>query len=130
MVQNNNIVGVDTPITFNIRSQISGLVRVEKEKKCIELKIFSGDIFFPRGIGIKKIKIWIYVQWITTTKKKCFVLVRPTIRYEIADGTNLVKTFPQDFFQERDILEQKVLNYILCGNGKSIREISNTSIQL
>ncbi|KAE9587523.1 putative DNA-directed RNA polymerase [Lupinus albus] len=51
MVQNNNIVGVDTPITFNIRSQISGLVRVEKEKKCIELKIFSGDIFFPRGIG-------------------------------------------------------------------------------
>ncbi|CAL0327668.1 unnamed protein product [Lupinus luteus] len=31
---------------------------------------------------------------------------------------------------ERDNLELKVLNYILYGNGKSIREISDTSIQL
>nr|YP_009446161.1 RNA polymerase beta' subunit [Lupinus westianus]ATY40586.1 RNA polymerase beta' subunit [Lupinus westianus]UBK10475.1 RNA polymerase beta'' subunit [Lupinus westianus var. aridorum] len=152
MVRNNSIVGVDTPITFNIRSQVSGLVRVEKKKKRIELKIFSGDIFFPgeidkisRHSGIlippetgkkknskesKKMKNWIYVQWITTTKKKYFVLVRPIILYEIADGINLVKPFPQDLFQERDNLELKVLNYILYGNGKSIREISDTSIQL
>nr|YP_010042473.1 RNA polymerase beta'' subunit [Thermopsis turkestanica]QPB69703.1 RNA polymerase beta'' subunit [Thermopsis turkestanica]QWW33820.1 RNA polymerase beta'' subunit [Thermopsis alpina]QWW33904.1 RNA polymerase beta'' subunit [Thermopsis lanceolata]QWW33988.1 RNA polymerase beta'' subunit [Thermopsis turkestanica] len=152
MVRNNSIVGVDTPITLNIRSRVGGLVRVEKKKKRIELKIFSGDIFFPgemdkisRHSGIlippgtlkkknskesKKIKNWIYVQWITTTKKKYFVLVRPVILYEIADGINLVKFFPQDLFQEGDNLELKVLNYILYGNGKSIRGISDTSIQL
>nr|YP_010863906.1 RNA polymerase beta'' subunit [Indigofera amblyantha]WGS94302.1 RNA polymerase beta'' subunit [Indigofera amblyantha] len=153
MVRNNSIVGVDTPITLNIRSRIGGLVRVEKKKKRIELKIFSGNIYFPgemdkisRHSAIlippgttvkkknsqesKKKKNWIYVQWITTTKKKYFVLVRPVILYEIADGINLVKLFPQDLFQERDNLELKVINYILYGNGKSIRGISDTRIQL
>ena len=125
---------------------------MEKKKKKIELKIFSGDIHFPgemdkisRHSAIlippqtvkkkfkeskKKLKNWIYVQWITITKKKYFVLVRPVILYEIADGINLVKLFPQDIFQERDNLELKVINYILSGNGKSIRGISDTSIQL
>nr|YP_009771497.1 RNA polymerase beta'' subunit [Poecilanthe parviflora]QIT02282.1 RNA polymerase beta'' subunit [Poecilanthe parviflora]QVX30326.1 RNA polymerase beta'' subunit [Poecilanthe parviflora] len=153
MVRNNSIVGVDTPITLNIRSRVTGLVRVEKKKKRIEFKIFSGDIHFPGemdkishhgGILIppgtikkkknskesKKMKNWIYVQRITTTKKKDFVLVRPVTLYEIADGINLVKLFPQDLFQERDNLELQVLNYILYGNGKSIRGISDTSIQL
>nr|UQJ76963.1 RNA polymerase beta'' subunit [Sophora sp. ND-2022] len=152
MVQNNSIIGVDTPITVNIRSRVGGLVRVEKKKKGIELKIFSGDIYFPgemdkisRHSGIlipletvkkknsiesKKFKNWIYVQWITPTKKKYFVLVRPVIIYEIADGINLVKLFPQDLLQERDNLELKVVNYILYGNGKQIQGISDTSIQL
>ncbi|KAK7232700.1 hypothetical protein RIF29_47762 [Crotalaria pallida] len=152
MVRNNSIVGIDTPITLNIRSRVGGLVRVEKKKKRIELKIFSGDIFFPgerdkisRHSGIliatktvkkknskesKKIKNWIYVHWITTSKKKYFVLVRPVILYETSDGINLVKLFPQDWFQERDNLELTVLNYILYANGKSIRGISDTSIQL
>jgi DNA-directed RNA polymerase subunit beta' len=152
MVRNNSIVGVDTPITLNIRNRVGGLVRVEKKKKRIELKIFSGNIYFPgemdkisRHSAIlippgtvkkknskesKKMKNWIYVQWITTTKKKYFVLVRPVILYEIADGINLVKLFPQDLFQERDNLELKVINYILYGNGKSIRGISDTRIQL
>nr|QVX30662.1 RNA polymerase beta'' subunit [Vatairea guianensis] len=153
MVRNNSIVGVDTPITLNIRSRVGGLVRVEKKKRGIELKIFSGDLHFPgemdkisRHSGIlippgtvkkknskksKKMKNWIYVQWITTTKKKYFVLVRPVILYEIVDGINLVvKLFPKDLFQERDNLELKVLNYILSGNGKAIRGISDTSIQL
>nr|QXO02104.1 RNA polymerase beta'' subunit [Arabidopsis thaliana] len=145
MVRNNSIVGVDTPITLNIRSRVGGLVRVEKKKKRIELKIFSGNMFFPRemdkisrhsGILIppralkKKIKNWTYVQWIPTTKKKYFVFVRPVILYEIADGINLVKLFPRDLFQEGNNLELKVLNYILYGNGQSIRGISDTSIQL
>nr|YP_010162880.1 RNA polymerase beta'' subunit [Kennedia prostrata]QRI60589.1 RNA polymerase beta'' subunit [Kennedia prostrata] len=151
MVRNNSIVEVDTPITLNIRSRVRGLVRVEKKKKKIELKIFSGDIHFPREMDkisrhsailippgtvkknskeSKKIKNWIYVQWITITKKKYFVLVRPVILYEIADGINLVKLFSQDLFKERDNLELKVINYILSGNGKSIRGISDTSIQL
>nr|YP_009865622.1 RNA polymerase beta'' subunit [Dalbergia obovata]QKE47907.1 RNA polymerase beta'' subunit [Dalbergia obovata] len=152
MVRNNSIIGVDTPITLNIRSRIGGLVRMEKKKKKMELQIFSGNIHFPeemdkiyRHSGIlirperlkkkdskksKKKKNWIYVQWITTIKKKSFFLVRPVILYEITNSINLVKLFPQDLFQERDNLELKVLNYILYGNGKSIRRISDTSIQL
>ncbi|TYG58975.1 hypothetical protein ES288_D08G265100v1 [Gossypium darwinii] len=33
MVQNNSIIGVDTQITLNTRSQVGGLVRVERKKK-------------------------------------------------------------------------------------------------
>ena len=156
MVRNNSIIGVDTQISLNIRSRIGGLVRVEKKKKKIELQIFSGNIDFPgemdkiyRHSGIhsgilirpenlkkkdfkesKKKKNWIYVQWITTIKKKYFILVRPVILYEITNGINLLKLFPHDLFQERDNLKLKVLNYILYGNEKSIRRISDTSIQL
>ncbi|KAK8362497.1 hypothetical protein V6Z12_A03G105400, partial [Gossypium hirsutum] len=100
-----------------------------KEKKRIELKIFSGNIYFlgerdkisrhsgiliPPGTGktnskeSKKLKNWIYVQRITPTKKKYFVLVRPVTPYEIPDA----------------------VNYILYGNGKPTRRISDTSIQL
>lgn len=151
MVRNNSIIGVDTRITLNTRSRVGGLVRVEIKKKKIELKIFSGDIHFPvemdkifRHSGIlippgtgkkkfkesKKLKNWIYVQWITPTKKKNFVLVRPVIIYEIADGINLETLFPRDPLQESDNLELRVVNYILYGNGKPIRGISGTSIQL
>nr|YP_010229509.1 RNA polymerase beta'' subunit [Hippeastrum reticulatum]QNC71173.1 RNA polymerase beta'' subunit [Hippeastrum reticulatum] len=154
MVRNNSIIGVDTQLALNTntRSRVGGLVRVERKKKSIELKIFSGDIHFPgetdkiskhSGILIppgtekknskeskKKLKNWIYVQRITPTKKKYFVLVRPVVTYEIADGINLAKLFPQDLLQEKDNVELKVVNYILYGNGKSIRGISHTSIQL
>nr|YP_009742878.1 RNA polymerase beta'' subunit [Cercidiphyllum magnificum]QID91305.1 RNA polymerase beta'' subunit [Cercidiphyllum magnificum]QKV44271.1 RNA polymerase beta'' subunit [Cercidiphyllum japonicum] len=151
MVRNNSIIGVDTRITLNTRSRVGGLVRVERKKKRIELKIFSGDIYFPgetdkiaRHSGIlippgtgkknskesKKLKNWIYVQRITPTKKKYFVLVRPVVTYEIADGINLATPFPQDLLQERDNMKLRVVNYILYGNGKPIRGISDTSIQL
>nr|YP_009170059.1 RNA polymerase beta' subunit [Larrea tridentata]ALE28849.1 RNA polymerase beta' subunit [Larrea tridentata]QCW94641.1 RNA polymerase subunit beta [Larrea tridentata] len=151
MVRDNSLIGVDTQITLNIRSRVGGLVRVEKKKKRIELKIFSGDIHFPsdtdkisRHSGIlippgmiktiskesKKLKNWIYVQRIIPTKKKYFVLVRPVMPYEITDGVNLETLFLQDLFQERDNIKLQVLNYILYGNGKPIREISDTSIQL
>nr|QVD44192.1 RNA polymerase beta'' subunit [Primula vilmoriniana]QVD45520.1 RNA polymerase beta'' subunit [Primula vilmoriniana]QVD45603.1 RNA polymerase beta'' subunit [Primula vilmoriniana] len=151
MVRNNSIIGVDTQIALNTRSRVDGLIRVERKKKRIELKIFSGDIHFPGetdkisrhsgilippGIGKKKDKAskkWkngIYVQRITPTKKKSFVLVRPVITYEITDGINLEGLFPLDLLQERDNLQLQVLNYILYGNGKPIRGISDTSIQL
>nr|YP_010043960.1 RNA polymerase beta'' subunit [Securigera varia]QPF22190.1 RNA polymerase beta'' subunit [Securigera varia] len=152
MVRNNSIIGVNTPITLNKKSRVGGLVRVEKNKKKIELKIFSGDIHFPEEIDkisqhsailippemvkktnskeSKKKTNWRYIQWITTTKKKYFVLVRPVILYEIANSINLVKLFPQDLFKEWDNLELKVINYILYGNGKSIHGILDTSIQL
>nr|YP_009516955.1 RNA polymerase beta'' subunit [Cabomba furcata]AYE68026.1 RNA polymerase beta'' subunit [Cabomba furcata] len=155
MVRNNSIIGVDTRITSNTRSQIGGLVRIEKKKKKIELKIFSGGIHFPgetdkisRHIGIlippgarKKIdkgskgkslegKNWVYVQRITPIKKKYFVLVRPVVTYEIADGINLVTLFPGDMLREKENLRLRVVNYILYGDGKPIRGISHTSIQL
>nr|UIX54208.1 RNA polymerase beta'' subunit [Cymbidium sinense] len=153
MVRNNSIIGVDTRLAFNIntRSRVGGLVRVEKKKKSMELKIFSGDIHFsgevdkisrhsgiliPPGMGkkdskgSKKLKNWIYVQRITPTKKKSFVLVRPVVTYEIADGINLATLFFQDLLQEKDNVQLRIVNYILYGNGKSTRGISHTSIQL
>nr|YP_010418777.1 RNA polymerase beta'' subunit [Dendrocnide sinuata]USG51800.1 RNA polymerase beta'' subunit [Dendrocnide sinuata] len=151
MVRNNSIIGVDTRIALNTRSRVGGLVHMEKKTKKIELKIFSGDIHFPievdtifRHSGIlvppggvkkkikesKKLKNWIYVQWITPTKKKYFVLVRPVIIYEIAAGINLETLFPQDLLQEKENLNLKVVNYILYGNGKPIWGISGTGIQL
>nr|YP_009662010.1 RNA polymerase beta' subunit [Heuchera villosa]YP_009662259.1 RNA polymerase beta' subunit [Tiarella cordifolia]YP_010284186.1 RNA polymerase beta'' subunit [Heuchera micrantha]QKV44600.1 RNA polymerase beta'' subunit [Heuchera alba]QKV44852.1 RNA polymerase beta'' subunit [Heuchera grossulariifolia var. grossulariifolia]QKV45104.1 RNA polymerase beta'' subunit [Heuchera parvifolia var. utahensis]QCU47122.1 RNA polymerase beta' subunit [Heuchera villosa]QCU47371.1 RNA polymerase beta' sub len=151
MVRNNSIIGVSTRITLNKRSRVGGLVRMERKKRGIELKIFSGDIYFPgetdkiaRHSGIlippgtgktnskesKKLKNWLYVQRITPTKKKYFVLVRPVVTYEIADGINLATLFPEDLLQERDNMKLRVVNYILYGNGKPIRGISDTSIQL
>nr|AKR80908.1 RNA polymerase beta' subunit [Lophiola aurea] len=152
MVRNNSLIGVDTRLALNTRSRVGGLVRVERKKKSIELKIFSGDIHFPgetdkisRHSGIlippgrgkqnskkskKKWKNGIYVQRITPTKKKYFVSVRPVVTYEIADGINLVTLFPQDLLQEKDNVQLRVFNYILYGNGKSIRGIYKTSIQL
>nr|WOC81417.1 RNA polymerase beta'' subunit [Calanthe sp. Liu 9414] len=153
MVRNNSIIGVDTRLALNIntRSRVGGLVRVERKKKSMELKIFSGDIHFsgevdkisrhsgiliPPGMekknskGSKKLKNWIYVQRITPTKKKYFVLVRPVVTYEIADGINLATLFSQDLLQEKDNIQLRIVNYILYGNGKSIRGISHTSIQL
>nr|ASA46331.2 RNA polymerase beta'' subunit [Aldrovanda vesiculosa] len=149
MVRNNSLIEVDTQITLNIRSRAGGLVRVEKKKKTIELKIFSGDIHFPgerdkisRHSGIlippgktnskesKILKNWIYVQGIIPTKKKSFVLVRPVVTYEIRDGMNLATLFPQDLLQERDNVQLRVVNYILYGNGKLIQGIADTGIQL
>nr|YP_010723531.1 RNA polymerase beta'' subunit [Freesia laxa]WDW26901.1 RNA polymerase beta'' subunit [Freesia laxa] len=151
MVRNNSIIGVDTRLALNTRSRVGGLVRVERKKKSIELKIFSGGIYFPgdtdkisRHSGIlippetenkndkesKKSKNGIYVQRITPTKKKYFVSVRPVVTYEMADGINLEKLFPQDLLQETDNVQLRVVNYILYGNGKSIRGIYHTNIQL
>nr|YP_009354195.1 RNA polymerase beta'' subunit [Rehmannia piasezkii]AQZ40739.1 RNA polymerase beta'' subunit [Rehmannia piasezkii] len=151
MVRNNSIIGVDTQITLNIRSRVGGLVRVERKKKRIELKIFSGDVHFPgetdkisRHSGVlippgtgkqnskksKKWKNWIYVQRITPSKKKYFVLVRPVVTYEITDGITLATLFPPDLLHESDNVQLRVVNYILYGNGKPSRGISDTNIQL
>nr|YP_010420182.1 RNA polymerase beta'' subunit [Nanocnide lobata]USG53650.1 RNA polymerase beta'' subunit [Nanocnide lobata] len=149
LVRNNSIIGVDTRIALNTRSRVGGLVRMEKKTKKIELKIFSGNIYFPvevvrhSGIlvppgGVKKkmkeskknFKNWLYVQWITPTKKKYFVLVRPVIIYKIADGINLETLFIQDSLQEKENLKLKIVNYILYRNGKPILGIYGTWFQL
>lgn len=93
MVRNNSIIGVYRRITSTKISRVSGLVRVQKKKKWIELTIFSGNIhfpgetdkkrkrvkpsykFLPPGTGKKnskespKWKKGIHVQWITLIKK-------------------------------------------------------------
>nr|YP_010293975.1 RNA polymerase beta'' subunit [Paepalanthus alpinus]ULQ67269.1 RNA polymerase beta'' subunit [Paepalanthus alpinus] len=151
MVYNNSIIGVNTQLTLNKRSRVGGLVRVERKKIYIELKIFSGDIHFhgetdkiSRYSAIlippktkkklskesKKWKKGIYVQRITLTKKGYFFLVRPVVTYYLTDGIQLATLFPQDLLQEKDNLLLRVVNYILYGNSKSIREISYTNIQL
>nr|QUB02247.1 RNA polymerase beta' subunit [Murdannia edulis] len=151
MVRNNSIIGINTLLALNTRSQVGGLVRMERKKKYIELKIFSGDIYFPgemdkisRHSGIlippeterknskesKKCKNGIYVQRITPTKKKYFVSVRPVVTYEKSDGINLATLFPQDLLREKDNVQLRVVNYILYGNGKSIRGTFHTNIQL
>nr|YP_010144834.1 RNA polymerase beta'' subunit [Pterygocalyx volubilis]QQL92154.1 RNA polymerase beta'' subunit [Pterygocalyx volubilis] len=151
MVRNNSIVGVDTQITLNLRSRVGGLVRVERKKNRIELKIFSGDIHFPmdtdkisRYSGVlippgrgkvnskesKKLINWIYVQRITSSKKKYFVLVRPIVTYDIMDGLNFAEIFPPDILQESDNVQLRVVNYILSRKGNPIRGISAPSIQL
>nr|YP_010850204.1 RNA polymerase beta'' subunit [Lobelia zeylanica]WGH11670.1 RNA polymerase beta'' subunit [Lobelia zeylanica] len=148
MVRNNSIIGVDTQITLKTRSRVGGLVRVERKKKRIELRIFSGDIHFPGKtakiaqpsdilipprIGnrnSKEYKKWLYIQRLTLTKRKDFVLVRPVVTYEITDGINLVRLLPPDRLQERDNIKLQVVNYIFYGNGNPIRERSDPSIQL
>nr|YP_010474765.1 RNA polymerase beta'' subunit [Corydalis fargesii]UVH69052.1 RNA polymerase beta'' subunit [Corydalis fargesii] len=136
MVRNNSMVGVDTQITFNIRSRVGGLVRVEKKKGEIELKIFSGEIHFPgepdkiswqslrppvtgKKKAQKKGKNGIYGQ--QPIKKNSFVLVRPVRHF--------ATLFPHDLLQERGNLQLRVVKYLLSGNGKTIRGISNTSSQ-
>uniref|UniRef100_B7T3F3 DNA-directed RNA polymerase subunit beta'' n=1 Tax=Geranium macrorrhizum TaxID=28963 RepID=B7T3F3_9ROSI len=157
MVRNNSIVGVNTQITLKKRSRAGGLVQVERKKEgeggWIKLQIFSGYIHFPeRGDNIslhsdiliaipprirktnskesKKWKNWIYVQRITLTKKRPFVLLRSVVTYEIADGIKLTRLFPQDPLQEMDNIQLEVANYIRYGDGCLIRGISGTSIQL
>nr|YP_010290864.1 RNA polymerase beta'' subunit [Gahnia tristis]ULQ66021.1 RNA polymerase beta'' subunit [Gahnia tristis] len=150
-VRNNSIIGVDTRLTLNKKSRVGGLVQVERTKKYIELKIFSGDIHFPRATDkisrhsdiliprekgkknskkSKKWKDWIYVQRITPIKKKHFVSVRPVITYEISDEIDLATLFPQDLLQEKDNLQLRVINYLLYGDSKSIRIICLKNIQL
>nr|QWW89624.1 RNA polymerase beta'' subunit [Gentiana leucomelaena] len=151
MVRNNSIVGVDTQIALNIRSRVGGLVQVERKKNRTELKIFSGDIHFPvdtdklswyNGVLIppgrgtrnskesKKLTNWIYVQRITPSKKKYFVLVRPGVTYDITEGPDLAAIFPSDILQESDNAQLRVVNYILSGKVNQNRGISDTSIQL
>ncbi|CAN1860603.1 DNA-directed RNA polymerase subunit beta'', partial [Linum perenne] len=138
MVRNNSIIGVDTQITLNTRSQVDGLIRVERKNKKIEVKIFSRPIkkkkkkksrhcgiLIPPGTvttnskKFKKLENWIYVQRIPRTKKNFFVLVRPVILSEIAGGINFEPPFPQDVLQEKDNLKLKVVNYMLYGLVKS-----------
>ncbi|KAK2992266.1 hypothetical protein RJ640_017729, partial [Escallonia rubra] len=104
---------------------------------CVRLSISRhSGVLIPPGTGkrnskeSKKLKNWIYVQRITPTKKKYFVLVRPVVTYEIMDGINLATLFPPDLLPERDNVQLRVVNYILYGNGKPTRGISDASIQL
>nr|YP_010290308.1 RNA polymerase beta'' subunit [Anarthria humilis]ULQ64074.1 RNA polymerase beta'' subunit [Anarthria humilis] len=149
MVRNNSIIGIETQLTLEKRSQVGGLIRVRRKKEYIELRIFSGDIYFPEGTdkifsysGIwletkkkdykesQKSKKGIYVQGIRPTKKRYFVSVRSVITYEIAHGIRFARLFLEDLLQEKDNLQLRVVNSFRYGNNTLIRRISHTSIQL
>nr|YP_010292904.1 RNA polymerase beta'' subunit [Dapsilanthus disjunctus]ULQ65097.1 RNA polymerase beta'' subunit [Dapsilanthus disjunctus]ULQ65185.1 RNA polymerase beta'' subunit [Dapsilanthus disjunctus] len=151
MVRNNSIIGVDTRLTLNRRSQVGGFVRVERKEEYIKLKILPGDIHFPEETNkiskhsgtlllperkkkdskeSKKSKKGMYVQGITPTKKKHFVSARSLVTCEIADGIYLARLFLQDLLQEKDNLQLRVVNYICYRNNTLIPRISHTSIQL
>nr|YP_010214596.1 RNA polymerase beta' subunit [Loranthus tanakae]UBN08450.1 RNA polymerase beta' subunit [Loranthus tanakae] len=156
MVRNNSIIGIGTQIALNRRSSACGLVRVEKKKKKMELTIFSGDIYFtgknntvktdkivrhsdilisPRPVKTnskefkKKQKNLVYVQQITLTKKKSFVLVRPIVISETAECISLTTLFPQDVLQEVDNVQLQVVNSIL-GKPIILGGFSGISIKL
>nr|YP_010702905.1 RNA polymerase beta'' subunit [Campanula carpatica]WCO10185.1 RNA polymerase beta'' subunit [Campanula carpatica] len=151
MVRHNSIIGVDTQITLKTRSRVGGLVQVERKKKRIELRIFSGDIHFPGKTDkisphsslfipprtgktnfkeYKNLKNWLYIQRLRLTKKTYFVLIRPVVTYEITGGINLVRLFPRDLLQEKDNVQLQIVNYLFYANGTRIRVISATNIQL
>nr|ARX11551.1 RNA polymerase beta subunit-2 [Ginkgo biloba]AWJ59874.1 RNA polymerase beta subunit-2 [Ginkgo biloba]AWJ60129.1 RNA polymerase beta subunit-2 [Ginkgo biloba]AWJ60299.1 RNA polymerase beta subunit-2 [Ginkgo biloba] len=148
MVRNGSIIRTGTQITFNIESQVGGLVRIERMRKKIEVRILPGDIYFPgeiheisrhNGTLIPPGKIifdefqsvnWIYFQWITPHKEKPFVPVRSAAEYGIHDGSNRTAPFYLDLLGEEDNLQVQVGNYILYGDGEQIQVISDTSIQL
>nr|YP_009340576.1 RNA polymerase beta'' subunit [Wimmerella hederacea]APQ40149.1 RNA polymerase beta'' subunit [Wimmerella hederacea] len=148
LVRNNSIIGVDTQITLKIRSRVGGLVRVERKKKRIDLRIFSGAIHFPgktatisqhSGVLIpprtgkrnsKEYKKWLYIQRLTLTKRNSFVLVRPVVTYERTERINFVRLLPPDLLQESDNVQLQIVNYIFYRNGTLIRASSETGIQL
>nr|YP_009925684.1 RNA polymerase beta'' subunit [Incarvillea compacta]QNH82776.1 RNA polymerase beta'' subunit [Incarvillea compacta] len=126
------------------------LVQVERKNERIELKIVSGDIYFPapgdkifphssilirsgRGKAnykeSKNGKNWIHRQRIIAGKKKSFSWVRPVIPYEI-DYVTFATLFPTDLLQEMDNVELQVVNYLGYGDGSLIRIIPDTNIQL
>ena len=124
---------------------------MERKKKRIELRIFSGDIHFPGKTDkisphsslfipprtgktnfkeSKNLKNWLYIQRLRLTKKTYFVLVRPVVTYEITEGINFVKLLPRDLLQEKDNVQFQIVNYLFYANGTRIRVISATNIQL
>nr|YP_010245174.1 RNA polymerase beta'' subunit [Echinaria capitata]QTJ28732.1 RNA polymerase beta'' subunit [Echinaria capitata] len=149
-VLDNSIIGVDTQLTKNTRSRLGGLVRVKRKKNHTELKIFSGDIYFPEeadkvlgGCLIpperqkkdskesKKRKNWVYVQRkkIIKSKEKYFFSIRPAVAYEMDEGRNLATLFPQDLLQEEDNLQLRLANFISHENSKLTQRIYHTNSQ-
>nr|YP_009246182.1 RNA polymerase beta' subunit [Hilaria rigida]AMB36079.1 RNA polymerase beta' subunit [Hilaria rigida] len=149
-VLDKSIIGVDTQLTKNTRSRLGGLVRVKRKKSHTELKIFSGDIHFPEeadkilGASLipperekkdsknsKKRKNWVYVQRkkILKSKEKYFVSVRPAVAYEMDEGRNLARLFPQDLLQEEDNLQLRLVNFISHENSKLTQRFYHTNTQ-
>nr|YP_009135517.1 RNA polymerase beta'' subunit [Raddia brasiliensis]AIM53692.1 RNA polymerase beta'' subunit [Raddia brasiliensis] len=149
-VLDNSIIGVDTQLTKNTRSRLGGLVRVNKKKSHTELKIFSGDIYFPEeadkilGSSLipperekkgskesKKRKNWVYVQRkkILKGKEKYLVSVRPAVAYEMDEGRNLATLFPPDLLQEKENLQLRLVSFISHENSKLTQRIYHTNSQ-
>lgn len=73
----------------------------------------------------KESKNWIYVQQITSQRKRILFRIDPW-SHEIVDGINLANPFSQYLLWE----DNAQLRLVLYENGKSIRRVSHISIQL
>nr|QYB18296.1 RNA polymerase beta'' subunit [Sphaerocarpos texanus] len=146
-IKNNKFIQAGTPISLNINSSISGLVKIQKKgNNNFEVKILPGTIYYPnetykisKQISIlippgKKLfndfecKTWTYLQWIMPSKEKPFVLIRPAVEYKISNKTNKLTIF--NLLKKNKKLEIQTINYILYEDDEQIRIINEKNIQL
>nr|YP_009522513.1 DNA-directed RNA polymerase subunit beta'' [Dumortiera hirsuta]AXQ02593.1 DNA-directed RNA polymerase subunit beta'' [Dumortiera hirsuta] len=146
-IKNNKFIQTDTPITLNMNSNISGLVKIKKKgNNNYEVKILPGTIYYPnetykisKQISILippektlfnefECKNWTYLQWIMPSKEKPFVLIRPAIEYQISNKLNKSNLF--NLLKKNKKLEIKVINYILYEDDEQIQIINEKNIQL
>nr|YP_009642780.1 RNA polymerase beta'' subunit [Reboulia hemisphaerica]QCP68413.1 RNA polymerase beta'' subunit [Reboulia hemisphaerica] len=146
-IKNNKFIQAGTPITFNINSNINGLVKIKKKgNNNYEVKILPGTIYYPnetykisKQISIlippgKKLfnefecKNWTYLQWIMPSKEKPFVLIRPAIEYKISNKLNKSTLFY--LLKKNKKLEIQTINYLLYEDDEQIQIINEKNIQL
>nr|AGC26783.1 DNA-directed RNA polymerase subunit beta' [Psilotum nudum] len=145
LVSNNSIVQAGTQITPTLTSQLGGLVQIKNIQKSFEIRILPGTIHHPKRIPSiskqnnmlippgqsvfdnLKFDHWIYLQWITSPRKKTFALARPVIEYFVRKGS-----YPPilNLLKEQNTLRVKFLDYMLYEDGEEIQIKNNMSIQL
>nr|QYB18383.1 RNA polymerase beta'' subunit [Riccia fluitans]WKW95008.1 RNA polymerase beta'' subunit [Riccia fluitans] len=147
LIKNNKFIQTGTPITLNLNSNISGLVKLKKKgNNNYEIKILPGTIYYPnetykisKQISIlippgKKLfnefdyKNWTYLQWIMPSKEKPFVLIRPAIEYKISN--KFKKSILLNLFKKNKNLEIKTINYLLYEDDEQIQVLNEKNIQL
>nr|QWW93171.1 RNA polymerase beta'' subunit [Lunularia cruciata] len=146
-LKNNKFIQAGTPITLNINSSISGLVKIQKKgNNNYEIKILPGTIYYPnetykisKQISIlippeKKLfnefecKNWTYLQWIMPSKEKPFVLIRPAIEYKLSNKSN--NSTLLNLLKKNKNLEIKTINYLLYEDDEQIQIINEKNVQL
>nr|QYB18646.1 RNA polymerase beta'' subunit [Conocephalum conicum]QYB18733.1 RNA polymerase beta'' subunit [Conocephalum conicum] len=146
-IKNNKIIQAGTPISFNLNSNINGLVKIQRKgNNFYEIKILPGTIYYPnetykisKQISILippgkklfnefKYKNWTYLQWIMPSKEKPFVLIRPAIEYKISNKLN--KSTFLNLLKKNKKLEIKTINYLLYEDEEQIQIINEKNIQL
>nr|YP_009531784.1 bet'' subunit of RNA polymerase [Leiosporoceros dussii]AXZ70937.1 bet'' subunit of RNA polymerase [Leiosporoceros dussii] len=149
LVQNNSFIQKNTQITSDISSQVSGLVRIRRNtNSSYEIKVLPGHIYHPREKrNISKQndilvppgeKIynkfqstnWLYLQWITPSKEKPFLFIRPAIEFIVPEEPDSTKAFILNLPKKQEILKVKMIPYLLYEDGEKVQVTNKTSVQL